>query len=1057
MRTLIDASLERSRTVLMTLLLIFSVGTMSYIAIPKEDNPDIAIPIIYVSLHHEGIAPEDAESLLVRPMEQELQSIEGIKEMKATAYEGGANVLLEFTAGFDSDKALDDVREAVDKAKPELPTETDEPTVSEVNFSLFPVLVVTLSGEVSQRKLLKIADDLQERIESLQTVLEANIAGDREEQLEIVINPQAIASYGLNGADVIDFFSRSNKLVAAGNLDTGMGRFSIKVPGRLETAKDIMDMPLVINGDAVVRVRDIAELRRNFKDPESFARLDGEQAVALEIVKRTGENVIDTIIQVREIVAQEQRFWPAGVEVSFSQDKSEDIRDMLRDLQNNIISAVLLVMIVCVAALGLTSATLVGIAIPGAFLTGIMFLYFIGFTVNMVVLFALILSVGMLVDGAIVVTEYADRKLSEGLPKKEAYGLAAKRMAWPIIASTATTLAAFFPLLFWPDIVGEFMKYMPITLIAVLSASLMMALIFVPVLGGIIGRPSENAKDENAKHLSGDTGDLDKVTGITGVYVRILRAALRVPALVLLSALGILVAVNIAYGKFGKGVEFFPDVEPKAATVLVHARGNLSIYEQNAIMQEVEEIILTVDGFDNVYSRTGSAGSNDLAEDVIGQVQLGFKNWQERKTANEILAEIDEKTKHIAGVHVETQKQQEGPETGKAMELQLRSREPALLAKHVDIVRRGLDVVGDFKDIEDSRPMPGIEWELQIDRAQAAKFGLDTSSIGQSIRLITNGMVITDYLPNDADEDIDVIVRFPTDQRSLDQLDQLRIETNAGSIPISNFVKRVPKERTGRLERSDANRIMTVKADLPPGINKTAKLREMEAWLIKQKEWDPRVKFVFKGSDEDQQNAQAFLVKAFGIALFIMAIILVTQFNSFYHALLILSAVIMSTIGVMLGLLIMGKPFGIVMSGIGVISLAGIIVNNNIVLIDTFSNFRKKGMDVTEAAIRTGAQRLRPVMLTTITTCLGLMPMVLQMNIDFLARDISFGAPSTQWWVDLAMAIAFGLVFSTPLTLLVTPCALKLPEDVRRWFAVLKNKFGPKKEEPEMTNMDTPS
>ena len=559
-------------------------------------------------------------------------------------------------------------------------------------------------------------------------------------------------------------------------------------------------------------------------------------------------------------------------------------------------------------------------------------------------------------------------------------------------------------------------------------------------MGTLIGRPSENAKTENAKHLSGDDGDLTKVVGVTGLYVRILTAVLKVPALVIVAALCMLVGVNMAYGKFGKGVEFFPDVEPKAATVLVHARGNLSIYEQDDIMKQVENIILTVEGFETVYTRTGSAGSNDLAEDVIGQVQLSFRNWQERKTANEILAEIDEKTKDIAGVHVETQKQQEGPESGKAMELQLRSREPALIAQHIDIVRRGLDEVGDFIDIEDSRPMPGIEWELKIDRAQAAKFGLDTSSIGQSIRLITNGMVITDFLPNDADDDIDVIVRYPADQRSLDQLDQLRIETSTGSVPISNFVTRVAKQRTGRLERADANRIMSVKADLPPEVNKTAKLREMEAWLIKQKDWDPRVQFVFKGSDEDQQNAQQFLVKAFGIALFIMAIILVTQFNSFYHALLILSAVIMSTIGVMLGLLIMGKPFGIVMTGIGVIALAGIIVNNNIVLIDTFATFRKKGMDVTEAAIRTGAQRLRPVMLTTITTCLGLLPMVFQMNIDFFARDISFGAPSTQWWVDLAMAIAFGLVFSTPLTLLVTPCALKLPEDVRRWCSVFKKK-----------------
>ena len=481
--TLIDAAVDRSRTVIGILLLLLVAGTVAYITIPKESDPDVNIPIIYVSLSHEGISPQDAERLLVRPMEIELRGIEGIKEIRSTSYQGGANVLMEFDAGFDADAALNDVREKVDVAKTELPGDTDEPSVNEVNISLFPVIVVTLSGDVPERTLINLARDLRDKIEGIPAVLEASIGGDREEQVELIFEPRLIESYELDAAALLNTLARSNQLIAAGSQDTGQGRFSIKVPGLFETRNDILEMPIKVKGDAVVTVGDIASIRRTFKDRETTARIDGKRAVTLEVSKRTGENVIETIENVRELVISEQRNWPAGVVVKFSQDNSKTIRQMLGDLQNNVLSAIILVMIVVVAALGLRSGILVAIAIPGSFLTGMLVLQLLGLTVNIVVLFALILAIGMLVDGAIVVTEYADRKLSEGETPERAYTLAAKRMAWPIIASTATTLAAFAPLLFWPGIVGQFMKFLPITLMATLAASLAMALLFVPVLG----------------------------------------------------------------------------------------------------------------------------------------------------------------------------------------------------------------------------------------------------------------------------------------------------------------------------------------------------------------------------------------------------------------------------------------------------------------------------------------------------------------------------------------------------------------------------------------------
>ncbi len=1038
MITFIRAALGRKRAVLFTLLFIIFAGLASWSQIPKESNPDISIPVIYVSVSLEGVSPEDSERLLIRPMEEQLSTIEGVKEMRATGFQGGGNVVLEFRAGFDADKALDDVREAVDKAKPDLPEDADEPVVTEVNFSLFPVLVVTLAGDVPERTLNRLVKDLQDRIEDIGSVLEARRVGSRDEQVEVIVDSLRVESYGLSANDIIAFFQRSGKLVAAGNLESGGGRFAVKVPGLFETAADVAEMPLKVSGDAVVRVRDVAEVRRNFKDPESFARLNGKNAIALEIVKRTGENVIDTIEAVKKTVEEERKNWPAGVVVGYTRDTSQEIRNMLADLQNNLVSAVILVMIVCVAALGLFSASLVGIAIPGSFLAGILVLHTMGTTLNIVVLFSLILVVGMLVDGAVVVGEYADRKMSEGMDRADAYREAAVKMAWPVISSIVTHMVAFFPLLVWPGMVGQFMKYMPVTIVITLTASLIMALVFIPVIGSMIGR-TDHGEDKGVAEVlaKGEEPDLLRLKGLTGFYMRILARALDHPGKVMALALAMLIGIQVYYGKFGNGVEFFPDVEPEAASVLIHARGNLSVYEQDVIVRKVEERVLREPGLKNVYARTGGSGNSDMAEDVIGNIQLEFDSWRRRKPANDILDDIRRNTADIPGIRIETVKEEGGPHGGKAVQVQLRSLYPELLPGAVETLRKGLDGIGGFIDAEDSRPLPGIEWQLTIDKAQAAKFGLDTTSIGQSVRLVTNGLKISAYRPDDSTDEIDIVVRYPQDQRSLDALDRIRIETPQGSVPASNFVSKTAEPRLGRVERSDGYRIMTVKADVPPETNADAKINEIRQWLEKTK-WDPRVQIVFKGEDEDQKEAQAFLQKAFVAALFMILIILVIQFDSFYYTFLILSAVIMSTIGVFLGLLITGRPFGIVMTGIGVIALAGAIVTNNIVLIDTFAQMKKEAAStVRNMILRTGAQRMRPVLLTAATTALGLVPMVFQVNIDFLAREVTVNAPSTQWWVDLATAIAFGMVFATPLTLIVTPCALMFQEKVvalwRKW------------------------
>ena len=869
-------------------------------------------------------------------------------------------------------------------------------------------------------------------------MLEAKLAGNRDEVVEVIVDPLRLESYGLDPALAAATVSGSNLLVAAGVQDTGQGRFSIKVPGLFESVLDIVGLPVLTDGDSVVTVGDIAQVRRTFRDPSTYARVNGRPAVALEVSKRSGENVIATIEKIRAVVKSEQLNWPTtlreSVKVSYSQDRSDQIRTMLSDLQNSVLSAVILVMVVVIAVLGVRSGALVGIAIPGSFLTALLLLYLLEVSLNIVVLFSLILAVGMLVDGAIVVTEFADRRLSEAVPRRQAYLQASQRMAAPIIASTATTLAAFLPLVFWPGIVGEFMKFLPMTVLLTLSASLLMALIFVPTIGAVIGKPADISSRALRTLNAGESGDLFSISGFTGRYLTLLAQAVKRPGRVMASAIGLLIGVLLLYGRIGPGVEFFPDVEPDNAQIQVRARGNLSVDEQDEIMRAVEQRVLDIRGVRTFYTRVGGDANSEEAEDIVGSISLEFADWRHRPRVNQIFETLRERLVDFSGVIIDLRKEEGGPPVGKPLQLQLSSYYPELLVPAAAIVRAQFDGMTGLNSIEDSRPLPGIDWALQVDRAQAAKYGVDIGKVGNMIQMTTGGYKIGEYRPDDSAEEIEIRVRFPESDRTVTGLSEVRVSTAAGSVPVSNFVVREARQKTGMLKRVDGFRVITIKADVDEGVLADTKLQELESWLANSP-LDSRVQVTFKGEDEEQAKAKAFLGKAFVVALFVMALILVTQFNSFYQALLILFAVIMSTVGVLIGLMATGSPFGIVMNGIGVIALAGIVVNNNIVLIDTYVRLRQTIADPVEAVLRTGAQRLRPVMLTTATTILGLLPMMLGINIDFLSREVTQGAPSTQWWTQLSTSIVFGLSFATVLTLVVTPSALVLQANVSSWWA----------------------
>ncbi len=1020
MGKIIDIAISHARLTIALLLFLLVAGLVAYVTIPKESEPDVRIPIIYVQLSQRGISPEDSERLLLRPVETQLKSVANVKEMRSTGFEGGGFVLLEFEAGFNSSAALADVRAKVDQAKHDLPRDMDEPQVLEVNLSLYPVLVVSLSGDVPERTMLHIAREAKNAIEQVPGVLSAELRGARDEAVEIIAEPMLMKSYGVSLDQLSAITQASNSLVAAGALEGQTGRFAVKVPALLERPQDVLNIPVVASQSAAVTLGDVATVKPTFKDATTITRVNGKSAMTIEVSKRTGANLIQTVDGVKYVVDKMKDRLPAGVNVTFTQDKSKIIRTMLADLQNSVALGVLLVTVIILFVLGFRASFFIGIAIPVSFLTGVLGLQLAGLTVNIVVLFSLILAVGMLVDDAIIVSEFAERRMSEGMAPREAYSLAAKRMAGPVIAATATRVAAFSPLLFWPGVVGEFMKYMPITLIATLSASLVVALIFTPTLGALLGKASPVPHDERVADR--------------GPYMRVVRLALSHPGSTLAIAAFLLVAVPIAYGKLGSGVEFFPNVEPDYGQIIVHGRGNLSLDEKDRVVGEVERRVLAYDSLRTVYTRVGEQprGMGELTEDTIGVIQFEFANWQTRPKAHVIMDDIRAKTKDIPGILVEVTAPRAGPPTGKPIQVQLSAVNPDLLPAAAKKVAGILAQRSDIRDLDDGQPLPGIDWRIDVNKAEAAKYGASVATVGTALQLVTNGVKVTEYRPSDSDKPVDIIVRFPQDRRSLEQIDDLRVQLPGGSVPIGNFVERRPAPRVGYINRVAAARVMTVSSNVAEGVQSAKIQQEISAELAKA-DLGQGVTFKLKGEDEEREKAGAFLLKAFGTAIFLIFAILLAQFNRLTSVGLVLTAVVLSTIGVLLGLMIMGQPFGVVMTGIGIIANAGVIVNNNIVLIDTYDRLRREGINAYDAIIETCRERARPVALTAITAILGVLPIAFGVNLDFVMREVTVGAPSTQWWINLSTAIVFGLGFATVLTLIVTPAALLLIEQGAQW------------------------
>ncbi|MFN7164013.1 MAG: efflux RND transporter permease subunit, partial [Hyphomonas sp.] len=780
MNGLIDGAIGRARMVIAILICAVLAGTATYINLPKEADPDIPIPFVGVTVPLAGVTPEDAERLLVRPIEREIQSLEGLKTFKSFAGEGAATIVLEFEIDSDVNQAVIDVKDKVDMAKRYFPADAREPIISEVNAAQFPVLVVNVYGDAPERGLARIAENLKERIEADPGVLEARVQGKREELLEIVIDPVKLEAYNISYQEIYAVVNANNQLIPAGLIDTGQGSFAVKVPGIIRSGADALSLPIKRTEDAVVTLGDVAEVRRTFKDATGSATFNGEQALLIEVVKRTGANILDTANNVSAILEDESKSWPATVRAQITSDMSEMIGDQLGQLESSIMTAIVLVMIIVVAALGIRSATLVGIAIPSSFVIAFLFLGAFGYTINMMVMFGMVIAVGILVDGGIVVTEYADRKMAEGMDRKRAYAMAGKRMFWPVVSSTLTTLAAFVPFLFWNSMPGKFMAYLPLTLIFVLTSSLVVALIFLPVLGTVIGGRS-GGTDENLAALAAD-GDPRSAKGWIGGYVKIVSETIRRPLMTTGAIFAVVFAIFFWFASEQHKTEFFLDIEPEQAYVFVQAQGALSAAEKAAFVAEAEASISDIRGITAISTRTGVSSSgfsfdgvSGVPLDTVGQILLDINTTSDGDfDARKTLEEVRTRLAAIPSLRFEIKAREQGPPGGKDVQVALLGNDAAALDRTATLIRSWLEARSDVIEIDDSRPLPGVEYQLTVDRAEAGKFGVDVAQIGAAVQLVTNGVLVGRYRPDDANEEVDIRVRFPEDDRSASALDALR-------------------------------------------------------------------------------------------------------------------------------------------------------------------------------------------------------------------------------------------------------------------------------------------
>ena len=1032
MTQIIDFALRKAKTTLLLALMVIIAGSYARQEIPIAAAPNVQLPFITVSVFLDGASPNDTSRLIARPLENRLKTVTGVKNIRSTSYLSFARIFLEFEVGFDIDQALVDVKQGVEEIKYQLPLEAEDPQIEEYSEASFPVMNISIVGGQSIRQKVFYARELKDRIEPIEQILEVNMTGAPEEVLEGVINKAKMESYGVTLSDIYYSVSNNNLIIPGGKQDTGRGSFNIEVPSIIESAKDVYAIPVKVTKDAIVTLGEIATVKRTFKDFTSYARVNGQDAVTLEVSLRESANAIDASNAIRSILKDFESTLPDNLKIEVSNDDTVYANLMVKELNGNIIAAVILIMVLIIASMGIRVSMLVGLSIPFCFLMTYLILYGLDMEVNFLVMMGLLLGMGMLIDGSIVITEYADKKISEGLSRIEGYTISAKRMFFPIIASTGTTLAAFIPIMFWPGFTGQFMRYLPITIFFVLSASLFYSLIVIPVLGSYFGQKNSALNDKDTDHVS-------IFIRLTEWYGKYIKKFVTNPVETIIAVVSILAIIIMSYIFSGKGTIYFAIVDPVQANISIKARGNFSALETKEIIEKVEERFLEVEGIKNVYLRSGTNWWESGADRIGGGFIETLEPSQRDISGFQIMDNLVSSTKDLPGIAVEVEADLGGPSFDSPIELDVYGSTEDSVNYAVNIIENYMrnDMKG-LINIFSSKAYPSVEWSVEVDKQKAAQLGVSVSDVGALVQMLTNGFKVGEYRPDDAKDEVEIRARFPESDRTITGIRDLNVVTKKGTVPVSSFINVVPKENRQTVNRKNGKYFQEVGAGTLDESKVSSKVAELDNWL-KTAYLGEGISYSFGGMAEETEEVNTFMITAGITAVFIMLLMLITQFNSFYQSFIILSSVAISFVGVLLGLLITGKSFSTTMTGLSIVTLAGIVVNNNIVLIDTFNRLKEEAphLEASKHIIEACKQRLRPIILTSLTTIFGLLPLAMGISLDIISRDILVGSRIVDWWSNLAVSIVFGLGFSTFVTLILTPAILSLPYAVKNDYKKL--------------------
>lgn len=1095
---LTNLALKNRISVAVMLFIIVLMGIISYQTIPKEAAPEVEMPMVAVNTSYPGVSPADMETLVTRVIEEELNNVADLTNLTSTSVEGYSSVIAEFSTDVDMEEALQKVRERVDLARPELPADANEPMIMEFVMSDFPIMQVNVSGEYSLVQLKEVAEGLQDDLEQVPSILEVRLSGGLEREVKVEVDLPKLQFYELGFGDVVGAISAENMTIPGGSIDVGNQKYLVRVDGEFRDTRVIENIIITTRGDRPIYIRDVAAVDFGFQDRNTYARLNGNPVVTLDIVNRSGENILATAEAVNEIIEANRPSFPPTTEIAITSDMSREIEMMVSSLENNIISGLILVLAVLLFFLGVRNASLVAISIPSSMLLSFIVMSMLGISMNMVVLFSLILALGMLVDNAIVVVENIYRHRELGYDRPAAARYATGEVAVPIIASTLTTLAAFAPLMFWPGMVGEFMGYLPLTLIITLSSSLFVALVIIPVLAAWVvevdGAPKRPMTMAARRTLLGAgaltavliallnplTALLLVVTAVLVVaahklvmeragrvvqnrwlpaiinwYEGKLRWALDHRAVVLGGTGALFVATMVAFALFNPGVEFFPEsIPPRTVFVSADVASGTNATFQSEVLEEVERRLPSVEGIGDAESvvatvreNTGGADFNPFGMGAgSASVAINFKEYTDREgDVFETIANIEQAVSGgVAGAEVNVTIPAQGPPTGLPVNIEISGDDPEVLRRLGDeavALLSGSTVAPRLENLESSMASGRPELVVEVDRERAALYGLSTQQVGMVIRNAIQGAEAAKFRAGE--DEYDIVVRLAEPYRQdLSSLQDLTVFDEGRQIPLTSVATWRTEEGASAITRNDLRRTVTVSSDVRTGENANAVLAEVREVMADFQDALPAgYTLDYTGMNQEQMEAQEFLTTAFLAALLLIAFILMSQFNSVVKPVIILTSVVMSTIAVFAGLTIFRLPFVIIMTGVGIISLAGVVVNNAIVLIDYIDILRERdGLSRREALVEAGKTRFRPVILTAITTVLGLVPLATGLNIDFIglyARfepDLYIGGEQAAWWGNMATAVIIGLTLATVLTLVLVPVLYSLVDDFTTFF-----------------------